>query len=227
MYKHETNLSGTRLGRLLILSRYDPDPHDKDRVVRWNCLCDCGNTTIKTVYQLLAGRTTSCGCYVKERTVEAKTTHGLNDTKMYNILQNMKSRCYNKNNQHYELYGGRGIKICDRWLQSKGEGLLNFVEDMGECPGGMSLDRIDVNGDYTPENCRWAIQSIQCFNQNQRKDNTSGRVGVYWVERLGKYQVNIAKDSKSIYIGVFTTFEQAVKAREDAELTYYGFTKGK
>ena len=163
---------------------------------------------------------------MKERTVEAKTTHGLNDTKMYNILQNMKSRCYNKNNQHYELYGGRGIKICDRWLQSKGEGLLNFVEDMGECPDDMSLDRIDVNGDYTPENCRWATQSIQCFNQNQRKDNTSGRVGVSWLERLGKYQVNITKDSKSIYIGVFTTFEQAVKAREDAELTYYGFTKG-
>lgn len=123
----------------------------------------------------------------------------------------------------YHDYGGRGIRICDRW--SGVDGYSNFLDDMGERPENKSLDRIDVNGDYEPRNCRWSDYSLQSFNTRKSKNNTSGRTGVSWKKARNKWEAFIGKKGKCIKLGTFNTFEEAVKAREDAELKYFGFNK--
>ena len=135
----------------------------------------------------------------------------------------MLSRCYNPTNIWYKEYGGRGISVCDRWLGP--EGFRNFTEDMGECPEGLSLDRIDVNGNYEPNNCRWASASIQGFNCRQHRTNTSGRTGVYWHKKDLRWYSIIIHQNVKIHLGSFRSFEDAVKAREDAEIKYFGFLK--
>ena len=133
----------------------------------------------------------------------------------------MISRCYNQNNHRYPEYGGRGIVVCERWKNS----FENFLEDMGERPDGMTLDRIDVNGNYCKDNCRWATDSLQSFNMRKRKDNTSGKTGVYWEKRRGRWVASIDRNGETIYLGSYPAFEDAVKAREEAELKYFYMIK--
>lgn len=129
-------------------------------------MCDCGNKTIVSTGNLKNGTTKSCGCYQRE--YQAKRgrknfyKHGLSNHPLYPTWSTMKSRCYNKNNISYKNYGARGIKVCDRWLNS----FENFLKDMGEKPSDKhSLDRIDINGDYEPSNCRWATPEEQAINK--------------------------------------------------------------
>ena len=142
-------------------------------------------------------------------------------TKEYMMLDSMIQRCYNENNCRYYTYGGRGITVCDRWLEKpRYKAVLNFIEGMGECPDGLTLDRIDVDGNYEPSNCRWADSSMQAYNQTKRITNTSGKVGVDW--HKGKWQARLIKDYVNINLGRFNTFEEACAARDAAELKYFG-----
>lgn len=181
----------------------------------WLCLCDCGLE--KEIYgqTLKAGVAKSCGCL---------TRHGMTGTKIYKTWKNTKDRCYNENNDSYERYGGRGIKVCERWIE-KYSGFPNFFEDMGECPEGMSLDRIDPNGDYSPENCRWATPSVQAFNTRLLSSNKSGVSGVWQDPETNSWVVTIGFQGKRVYIGSYLKFEDAVEARIQAEKDYFGFTK--
>jgi len=154
------DLAGQRFGRLVVERRVDNDKHGG---TRWLCTCDCGKSHVCLPSNLRGGRTKSCGCLNKETATKTCITHGMSGTKEYVTWRNMKTRCENPNSTRWEYYGGRGITICREWLYS----FEAFYQDMGDKPEGLSLDRIDVNGDYELSNCRWATQSEQCLNQRR------------------------------------------------------------
>lgn len=160
------NLIGERFGRLTVIGRA---PNNKKGNTMWNCLCDCGKTTTVVAYSLKKGRTQSCGCYhsecVAKTNKNTKTTHGEKKTRLYRIWHGMKQRCFNPNDKDYEKYGGRGITICDEWKEDFCK-FRDWALDNGYSHE-LSIDRIENDGNYEPNNCRWATQSQQ--NSNRRK----------------------------------------------------------
>lgn len=134
----------------------------------------------------------------------------------YRVWQNMKNRASNKRTPDYVNYGGRGIKVCDRWLKS----YCNFIEDMGPRPNpSYQLDRIDNDGNYTPENCRWTTRTVQKINQRKYKNNTSGYRGVYKVSN--GFTAKIGVNRQLIHLGRYDTLEEALAVREEAEGKYH------
>jgi hypothetical protein len=157
------DLTGETIGRLKVLYRtedhyYPSGRHD----VMYTCKCECGNIVDVLGIHLRSGHTKSCGCYREFTTKINKTTHGMTNTRLYYIWKNMKSRCFNPNNQDYLDYGGRGITVCQEWVND----FVNFM--MWSLQHGyndtLTIDRINVNGNYEPSNCRWATQKVQCNN---------------------------------------------------------------
>lgn len=126
------------------------------------CKCDCGNEKIVRLKNLKSGISTNCGCKRSKKTIDRNKTHNLRYSKLYPIWRGMKDRCYNKKNRNYKNYGGRGIKVCDEWKNS----FLEFYKFMGNPPQNKSIDRVNNDGDYTPENVRWATKQEQ--NENRR-----------------------------------------------------------
>lgn len=212
-------VEGMRFGRwTAITGQYRKEGRTWQVVV---CSCDCGTIKEVNVESLRKGTSKSCGCLAREKLLESITTHGMSDTRQYWIWHNMRKRCDNPSNKDYKHYGGRGITYSEKWNTFSG-----FWEDMGEgYSERLTLDRIDVNGDYSKDNCRWVSSSYQRYNERPRKSNTSSRVGVFWDKRLNKWVASIKKDKKSYHLGVFKDFEDAVKAREDAEIELYGSIK--
>lgn len=212
------DLTGQVFTRLTVVKE---STERKGGSIVWECLCDCGNYASVTSTHLVREKTKSCGCLSKERLAEGRFKHGKSNTFEHDSWRSMKARCYNENNSRFEKYGARGISVCERWLNS----FENFLVDMGEAPEGLTLDRIDVNGNYCPENCRWADIYTQNFNQGMRRNNRSGRTGVSWSEERQKWVAQICLNDKPTSLGRFDTFEEAVAAREKAELEYMGVTK--
>jgi hypothetical protein len=142
------------------------------RTSRWSCLCDCGNIIEARGPDLKIGNTNSCGCYKLDRIKETQTRHGQClrngiETRAHLAWADMQRRCYEIGHKAYKSYGGRGIKVCDRWLGR--DGFVNFYEDMGDCSDDLTLDRIDNDGDYEPGNCRWVTMLEQCNNRRSNR----------------------------------------------------------
>jgi hypothetical protein len=146
---------GDRYGRLIIVSEVN---HPERRTFK--CKCDCGNNKIIALTRLRSGITKSCGCYELEGKTKHKHAPNGKATRTYVTWCNMKTRCNNPNVPYYKNYGGRGIIVCERWNEFK-----NFLEDMGERPLGTTIDRINVNGNYEPFNCKWSTPKEQINNR--------------------------------------------------------------
>lgn len=152
------DLTGIEFGRFVVLRCAE----SKGKNIFWLCRCICGNEVEVNGQSLRSGRSKGCGCKHKEFASIANTTHGMSDSREYSTWCSMIARCRNNKLKSYIDYGGRGIKVCDRWINS----FENFIEDMGERPSNTSLDRINNDGNYEPSNCRWANRTIQ--NRNSR-----------------------------------------------------------
>lgn len=192
-------LSGKYFGRLVVIN--DSGKRAKDGVVYWSCRCECGNFVDVYSKSLTSGKTRSCGCLnieslrangkeaIKhvskwiEKNKHPSITHGKTKSKEYISWIKLKSRCENLNDIRYENYGKRGIKVCERWKKFEA-----FYDDMGICPDGFSIDRIDNDKGYSPENCRWATKSQQQRNKrNNRKIDAFGEIKLLceWSDKFG------------------------------------------
>lgn len=168
--------SGERFGRLTAVSLVERELEQNNHL--WRFLCDCGTVKDLRIKAVRSGNTSSCGCLAKETITARNSTHGLSQAnrREYRSWKDMRGRCHNPNDSDFANYGERGIVIAPEW-----DDFAQFLADMGKRPDGMTLDRIDVNGDYTPANCRWASSQVQA---NNKRNNHS----IEWDEQTQTLQ---------------------------------------
>lgn len=197
-------LKGDRFGRLTFVSDAGKVKTSKLGVFT----CDCGTHITTYIANVKRGKKSSCGClrleYLKN---PSQKKHGLSQTPTYSSWMNMMYRCNNDNATGYENYGGRGISVCDRWHDFR-----NFLKDMGERPKGMSIDRLDTNGNYELSNCKWSTRSEQ--SKNCRKDKVSSSIykGVSFHKNTGLWEAYIKLNEGRFRIGYYNSEIEAFNA---------------
>jgi hypothetical protein len=199
-----------------------PQPSGKF-ITKYYYKCECGDISLYFKDNIKRGLTSQCitckqnrGGIPKHEIMEDKSKHEL-----YPTWKAMRQRCLNAKCPEYKYYGKRGVQICSRWLTA----FEYFLADMGERPSPeYSIDRIDVNGDYEPSNCRWATRSEQA-NNIRRKENISGHTGVYYKRATDSWYANLKICGKNSNVGSSKDKETAILYRKTAELWFYGFNK--
>jgi hypothetical protein len=188
------DLTGARFGRLLVVGK---SAHKDGKNTHWDYVCDCGNTGHAHTARLNGGQR-SCGCHTKEAIGPRSITHGQTVgwkwTTTYRCYRAMIARCIYPSQMYYDDYGGRGIKVCDRWMHGENgmSGYECFVADMGEKPRGLTIDRKNNDGNYEPGNCRWATQSEQMLNTRASKVTPEMADQIRLAYKIGETQIRIA-----------------------------------
>ena len=173
MSKEKISYIGERFGRLVVVERVEDaiNPNGK-RAIQYKCKCDCGKEKIIRKCHLTNGKIVSCGCFHNEKIGNSRRKHGFSHKeRLYSVWLNMKDRCYNPNNNHYESYGGRGITVCEEWMNEylsfrnwcKENGYVEEIRKSGR--NNITIDRINVNGNYEPNNCRFISNKENCLNK--------------------------------------------------------------
>jgi len=204
-------LKGKRFGRLKVVEYYGTS---KRKVAKWLCHCNCGGTAVVVSWHLRTGKTKSCGCITKTHghTVNSKPT------KIFRIWDSMIQRCRNPNHIFYRLYGGAGVRVCERW-----EKFENFLEDMGERPKGRSLDRFPTTSRlYSKKTCRWATKKQQMRNTAPQRNNLSGHKGVCKGKRRNTWRSHIYLNGKVLSLGVFKHIKDAALVYDKAAYQAWG-----
>lgn len=212
------DLTGKVFNRLTVVKRVE---NNKQGRAMWLCRCECGKTSVVTTSSLLNGKTKSCGCYCKEMTKiknkEMFTKHGMSFTHIYKAWRSMLDRCYLKKAFNYPNYGGRGITVCKIWKEDFTE-FKNWAFSNGY-QEGLTLDRIDVNGNYEPSNCRWVTQKEQARNRRNNKYitcNEETHCLSEWAELLGiKYPTLTTRFKKHGIKSIEKAIEDIKKAKKE------------
>lgn len=199
---------GTKFWRLTVVAFAGLD---RGRRTRWRCECECGNMHEAGAYDIKSGNTKSCGCWNRETSSmvgKAKKTHGLTRNPIHQTWYDMMRRCYDSRHNQFSNYGTRGITVCERWHDVE-----RFYEDMGDKPSSRhSIDRLNVNGGYCKENCRWATPSQQGLNKQIHSTMDWG----IQHRGAGRYIVRVTVHGSRVCLGTFDTIENARMARDQA-----------
>lgn len=197
MANHMVDLTGQRFGRLTAIA---PAGKTKSGNYLWDCVCDCGAHTVVASGGLRSGEIVSCGCYIREVTSKRSKTHGETGTRLYKIWVLMKNRCYNHNASNYKDYGGRGITVCDEWRNSY-SAFSAWAKQNGYADN-LSIDRIDNNKGYSPENCRWVTAFVQGNNKRSNAIFTIDGEAKTVTQWARKYGINPITVFSRLYKGM-------------------------
>lgn len=213
------DLIGKVYGRLTVICRAPRPEGIKTKSAYWLCKCSCGNEKITNSDLLNSQRTRSCGCLLRESSKKRSYKHGYYGTRLYQCYVDMVRRCHNEKEKWYANYGAKGIEVCEEWRNNPKSffdwSMQNGYDD------NLTIDRIDNNGNYTEENCRWTTQSVQNFNKGVRKNSTTGHTGVSFNKNSQKYVAYICKNNENTVLGYFSDIKDAIEVRIQAEKSFY------
>jgi len=219
------DLTGKTFGTLTVLKRGE-NRNERKHTVYWTCKCQCGNIVNVCGDKLKNQKTCShsCKCNIGKEMITKSgrkiIKHGFSNTRLHKIWRDMICRCYSKNNYHGEWYRERGITICDEWKNDFIK-FYNWAVENGY-NDNLTIERINNNKGYSPDNCKWETMLEQCHNKGLSKLNKSGVSGVTKRKDSGKWRVSITNNYEKINIGTFSDFNDAVFARKEAERIYWG-----
>lgn len=218
---------GFKYGRLTVTKEWRwkyINENNKLRRRQLLCECTCGNFLFVDQSSLSVGNTKSCGCLSRDtvikRNKETASLKGASKHRHYKRWRAMINRCYEEKNEDYSTYGRKGIKVCSEWKENPWAFFKWIEESNWEENKGLTLDRIDTNGDYEPKNCTFSNHYQQAINKNISKHNKSGYIGVNWDKN--KWCARISVQGKRITLGRFETKKEAISVRKEAELKHYG-----